>query len=187
MFIDKDKYSQSDFRTLGGRTVKALGGITPDVEISVQPESDIHSALISKDMFFKFATYYISANPGTGPVEPDDRLFDEFKAFISQNGFSYDSKIERKLNELRELASSRNYGNEFDNSLRKIETQVETGEAEELNSAKEEILLSIYNEINKLRENEAEQIQATFPYDKQLQRALEVLGNTPEYNGILGK
>ena len=115
------------------------------------------------------------------------RITFEFKSFIAQNGFSYDSKIEKKLYELRELASGRNYGNEFDNSLRKIETQVETGEAEELSSAKEEILLSIYNEINKLRENEAEQIQATFPYDKQLQRALEVLGNTPEYNGILGK
>ncbi|MBX7043773.1 MAG: S41 family peptidase [Ignavibacteria bacterium] len=187
VFIEKDKYSQSDFRTLGGRTVKALGGITPDVEISVQAESDIHSALMSKDMFFKFASNYISLNPGSGPVAPDDRLFEDFKAFIAQNGFSYDSRIEKKLNELKELATSRNYGNDFENSLRKIETQVETGEAEELNSAKEEILLSIFNEINKLQENEAEQIQATFPYDKQLQRALEVLGNTPEYNGILGK
>lgn len=187
VFIDKEKYSQSEFRTLGGRTVKALGGITPDVEVDVTGESEIHSALLSKDMFFKFATKYVAENPGAGIAEPNDQLFENFKAFLTQSGFEYASKIEKKLSEIKELAGSKSFGDDFGNSLDKLKLEADNAEGEELNAAKEEILMSIFNEINKLRENEVEQIQATFPYDKQLQRAIELVTNPSEYNTILGK
>ncbi len=187
VFIDKDKYNQSEFRTLGGRTVTALGGITPDVELKVEGESEIHSALLSKDMFFKFAEKYVKSNPGMSSVTPDDRLFEEFKSYIAQSGFEYDSKIEKKLKEIKEIASSKNYGNDFESSLNKIESQTESGEVEEMNAAKDEILRSIFGEINKIAISEEAQIKATFPYDMQLQRAIEVITNSSEYNGILGK
>lgn len=187
VFIDKDRYNQTDFRTLGGRTVTALGGITPDVEISVVGESEIHSALLSKDMFFKFAENYVQQNPGTKIFTPDDRLFEEFKSYISQKGFEYDSRIEKKLKEIKELASAKNYGSDFDNSLNKIESEAQSSEANELNAAKDEILQSIIGEINKIAVSETAQIEATFAFDTQLQKAIEVISNSADYNRMLGK
>jgi len=187
VFLDKDRYNQTDFRTLGGRTVTALGGITPDVDISIVGESEIHSALLAKDMFFKFAENYVQQNPGTKLFTPDDRLFEEFKSYLSQKGFEYDSRIEKKLKEIKELASAKNYGSEFDNSLNKIETEAQSSETTELNAAKDEILQSIIGEINKIAVSETAQIEATFAFDTQLQKAIEVITNSAEYNRILGK
>lgn len=187
VFIDKDRYNQTDFRTLGGRTVTALGGITPDVEISVVGESEIHSALLSKDMFFKFAENYVQQNPGTKIFTPDDRLFEEFKSYLSQKGFEYDSRIEKKLKEIKELASAKNYGSDFDNSLNKIESEAQSSEANELNAAKDEILQSIIGEINKIAVSETAQIEATFAFDTQLQKAIEVISNSADYNRMLGR
>lgn len=187
VFIDKDKYSQTDFRTLGGRTVTALGGISPDIEIDIQPESDIHSALLSKDMFFKFASSHLSGNSKSSNILPDEKLFQDFKTFLNSSNFSYESAIERKLKEVKDLASARSYGSEFEAAVNKLEGGIQNGEAEELESAKEEILMSIFSEINKLTSNEAGQVAASFPYDKQLQRAVEVVTNDSEYRSILGK
>ncbi|MBK9225960.1 MAG: S41 family peptidase [Ignavibacteria bacterium] len=187
VFLDKDRYNQTDFRTLGGRTVTALGGITPDVDISIVGESEIHSALLAKDMFFKFAENYVQQNPGTKLFTPDDRLFEEFKSYLSQKGFEYDSRIEKKLKEIKELASAKNYGSEFDNSLNKIESEAQSSESNELDDAKDEILQSLIGEINKIAISETAQIEATFAFDTQLQKAIEVISNSADYNRILGK
>jgi len=187
VFIDKDRYNQTDFRTLGGRTVTALGGITPDVEISVVGESEIHSALLAKDMFFKFAESYVQQNPGTKLFTPDDRLFEEFKSYLSQKGFEYDSRIEKKLREIKELASAKNYGSEFDNSFNKIESEAQSSETNELNAAKDEVLQSIIGEINKIAISETAQTEATFAFDIQLQKAIEVISNSADYNRMLGR
>lgn len=187
VFLDKDRYNQTDFRTLGGRTVTALGGITPDVDISIVGESEIHSALLAKDMFFKFAENYVQQNPGTKLFTPDDRLFEEFKSYLSQKGFEYDSRIEKKLKEIKELASAKNFGSEFDNSLNKIESEAQSSESSELDDAKDEILQSIIGEINKIAVSETAQIEATFAFDTQLQKAIEVISNSADYNRILGK
>jgi len=53
VFIDKESFSQEEFKTLGGRTVYAKGGIMPDIEMDIDPESEIHKGLLDKDMFFK--------------------------------------------------------------------------------------------------------------------------------------
>lgn len=57
--MDNDKYDQNEFKTLNGRIVKSYGGITADVEVKIEPESETHSALMAKDMYFKFTNYYL--------------------------------------------------------------------------------------------------------------------------------
>lgn len=187
VFVDKNRYDQTDFKTLDGRTVKAYGGIEPDVEVAVEAESEIYQGLLSKDMFFKFANYYIEKNPGVKTVVPDDALFSSFKVFLSENNFSYDSRIEKKLKEIKDLASSKNFNSDFQNTINKLETAAESEETMEIDKAKNEITLSIANEINKRIISESEQIEAAFPFDIQLQKALNILKDKTEYNRLLGK
>lgn len=187
VFVDKNRYDQTDFKTLDGRTVKAYGGIEPDAEVAIEAESEIYQGLLSKDMFFKFANYYIEKNPGVKTVIPDDRLFSSFKTFLAENNFSYDSQIEKKLKEIKDLASAKNFKSDFQNTIDKLESAVESEETSEIDKAKNEISLSIANEINKRIISESEQIEAAFPFDIQLQRGINILKDKSEYNKLLGK
>lgn len=187
VFVEKNKYDQTDFKTLNGRIVKAYGGIEPDVEVKIKPESEIYAGLLSKDMFFKFARHYLQSNPGVKTVIPGNEIFDEFTSFIKNNGFSYDSKIEKKLKEIEELASEKNYNSGISGTLKKIEDEIEAHETSEIENSKEEITRAIVNEINKMIITESEQIEAAFPFDTQLQKAVQLIEDASEYNRILGK
>ncbi len=187
VFVDKNRYDQTDFKTLDGRTVKAYGGIEPDAEVAIEAESEIYQGLLSKDMFFKFANYYIEKNPGVKTVIPDERLFSSFKTFLAENNFSYDSQIEKKLKEIKDLASAKNFKSDFQNTIDKLESAAESEETSEIDKAKNEISLSIANEINKRIISESEQIEAAFPFDIQLQKGINILKDKSEYNKLLGK
>ncbi len=187
VFVDKDKYDQTDFKTLDGRTVNAYGGITPDVEVKIEPESEVHSALLSKDMYFKFASEYVDKNPGVKAVIPSDELFNQFKSFLAGNNFSYESQIEKKVKEIEQLASEKKYKMDIKTMLDKVEMEAEAGEQKELDIAKDEILRSIAGEINTRIISEAQQYEATFPYDIQLQEAVRVIDNKTEYNRLMGR
>jgi len=187
VFVEKNKYDQTDFKTINGRIVKAYGGIEPDVEVKIKPESEIFSGLLSKDMFFKFAREYVASNPGLKSVSPDDEIFVTFREFIKEKNFTYDSKIEKKLKEIELLASEKNYNGDISESIRKIESEIEASESSELENSKEEVTLAIAGEINKLIITESEQIEATFPYDIQLQEAVKIIGDSERFNSILGK
>ena len=187
VFIDNDKYNQTDFKTLGGRTVKSYGGITPDVEVITIPESEIHTALLSRDMFFKFSDYYILTNPGLSVAVPSDEMFEQFKTFLAENNFSYESQIEKKLKEISEIASEKKYDMNITELINKVENEAEAGEQKEIDIAKDEILRSIALEINARVITESEQIKETFVFDTQLQEAVSILENKAEYNRLLGK
>jgi len=185
VFVDKNKYDQTDFKTLGGRIVKAYGGIAPDIEVKTEPETEIHTGLLSKDMFFKFANYYIERNPGVKSIIPNDEIFMQFKNFLAEKNFSYDSQIEKKLKEIEQLASNKSYKLELEDNLNKIENEIEFGEQKEIDFSKDEITRSVVDEINKRIITESEQMEAMFPYDLPLQQAVRILENRSEYISLL--
>ena len=187
VFVDNDKYDQTDFKTLNGRIVKSYGGIAPDMEIKIEPESEAHSALLSKDMYFKFANYYLEMNPGLKVAVPNDELFLQFKNFLKEKNFSYESSIEKKIREIEEIASEKNYKMDIKEMLDKVEVEAEVGEQKEIDFAKDEILRSIVNEINARVVTEDDQIKEAFQFDIQLMDAVALLENKPEYNRLLGK
>jgi carboxyl-terminal processing protease len=187
VFLEKDLYEQDVFRTLNGRMVSAHGGIAPDLAINTEGQSDVHNALLSKDMFFKYANYYMDRNPALEVFIPSNEIFADFVNFLRAQNFKYESTADKKVNELREIASDRNYGFEIRDQLNKLEAEIEQAERKEFENAKDEILLGILLEVNRKLVTESEQVRATFTTDKQLQEAINILRNRPEYNRLLGK
>ena len=187
VFVDNDKYDQNEFKTLNGRIVKSYGGITPDVEVKIEPESETHSALMAKDMYFKFTNYYLDKNPGLKGAVPNDELFTEFQNFLLEKNFTYETQIEKKIKEIEQIASDKKYNPDIKTMLDKVEIQAQSEEQKEMLLAKDEILMSIVNEINTRIITESEQIEATFPYDIQLVDAVKILENKPEYSRLLGR
>jgi carboxyl-terminal processing protease len=185
VFIDKETFSQNEFRTLGGRIVYANGGITPDIIIKTEPESEIHSALLYKDMFFKFGNYYLDRNPGIKIFNCTDAIFEEFKNYISTNGFIYKSEAYKKIEDLKKIADLKGYSNGFSQDLEKLSGELNKENSAEIEKSREELKRAIEAEINRRIVNEKEQIEALFPSDIQLQEALRIIRNTEEYRKLL--
>jgi carboxyl-terminal processing protease len=187
VFLNTETFMQTEFRTLNGRTVYANGGITPDDEVKVEGESEIHSALLMKDMFFKFANYYLSQNPGIKSFTCTDNIFYQFLDFVKSQNFIYNSEADKKVDALKNIASKKYFPDNFLNDLGKVEDDIQNEKQTEYEKAKDEIKRNIESEINKRIVTEAAQIEATFDNDLQLQEALKVIKNKDEYLKLLNK
>jgi carboxyl-terminal processing protease len=187
VFLHKEEFSQKEFRTLNGRTVYANGGITPDVEVDVNAESEVHQALLNNDMFFKYANYYLETHPGSNAVIVDEAVFQDFKNYLSNAGFNYESKAEKKINELKGMSGDKDFSSDYMTYLDKLIQEVDAAETGEIETAKEEIMRSISEEINKRLVEEFAQIEATFSTDKELQRAVSLINDSAEYYRLLSR
>ena len=187
VFLNIENFSQVEFKTLNGRIVTANGGITPDVVIKIESESEIHSALLMKDMFFKFANFYVGNNPGVKIFKCTDNEYELFKKFIAEKNFSYFSEANIKINDLKQIALKRNYQKSYMDLLNQMEIEVESIKNEDYDKAKEEIKRSIEIEINKKIINEREQMEAGFENDIQLLEAIKTLKDPVKYAKLLGK
>ena len=187
VFIDKNSFSQQEFKTLDGRTVYANGGITPDIEIDVALESEIHMALLDKDMFFKFTDYYLEQNPGIKTFVCTDEVLEQFRDFLRTSNFDYVSRADKDIDDLKKIASEKDYSAEFDDYLDKITLEISIKEESEFENAKDELKRSIEYEMNKRIITEKEQIEAAFPQDMQLQDAIRIIEDRAEYERLLGR
>jgi len=187
VFLNTETFLQTEFKTLNGRTVYANGGIAPDDEVKVEGESEIHSALLMKDMFFKFANYYLSQNPDTKSFVCTDNIFYNFLDFIKLHDFVYMSEADNKIEALKNIASKKYFPDNFLNDLGKVEEDIQNEKQTEYEKAKDEIKRNIESEINKRIVTEAAQIEATFENDLQLQEALKIIKNKDEYSKLLNK
>ena len=185
VFMNSEPYIRSDIKTLGGRTVYANGGILPDILINTEPESDIHLALLIKDMFFRFSNYYLSKNPEIKIFKCTDQVFDEFKDFLISNNFVFKSDAYKKVEDLKQIASNKGYSAGINQDIEKLSNDLSSEYDTELEKAKEELKQSIESEINKRIVTEKEQIEALFPSDKQLEEAIRIIINVDEYKRIL--
>jgi len=185
VFLNKDLFSITEFKTLNGRKVTAFGGITPDVKFGVTVESDIHKDLLDKDIFFRFANNYLLTNQVNGLFRADERTFEEFKSYLNSTGYNYNSPSDKKINDLRKIAAGKNFGDNYNQLLDQLSAQVASEESNELNAAKDEIMKSIEVEINKRQVSESEQIEARFPADLVLMEAVRIITDRSLYDSYL--
>ncbi len=186
VFNNLESFRNKEFKTLNGRPVYANGGITPDVEIKSSGESDIHKALLMKDMFFKYASDYVARNPGLRVFKATDETYSDFVNFLNARNFDFKSAPEKKLDELKKSLADNNLDGKLSDYINAIEQTINTEESTEVQNAKEEIKQGIEEEINKMIVEEKEQIEATFSSDKVLQEAISIILDTQRYNSILG-
>ena len=188
VFVNNRVYEQKEFKTLNGRSVYAYGGISPDIEVQLLPESEVYLNLQLKDAFFKFANYYLEQNPGTNSFICTDEIFLEFKNFLIDNDIFYTSGEKSKLKELKEITGKKSYENTAINEyITGIDAILKSKADSEFENSKEELKRAIEIEINKRLYTEENRIKASFGSDTQLNNAISVLKNKQEYDNLLNK
>lgn len=176
-----------EFRTAHGRRVWENGGILPDM---IVPDS-LHSAFLDelnrKAMFFKYANHYAAEHKSLpDSFEVTKKQIEDFEAFLKKKGFVCEEEGETKLKELRLLAADARYDKSFTDEIEKLETILKGEKDKQIYRYQEEIQNALKTEIVARVKGERFRFESTFPRDKQLQAAINIIKNKKRYNTLLG-
>jgi len=174
------------FRTSHDRKVLEGGGIEPDSVVDDEDQGKVVSELVRKAMFFSFAnTYAVHHKNLPENFEVSDSLLDEFESFLKQKNFEYQEDSEIKLKELKEIATKERYKKAFLDDVNKLETMIEAEKERKIQRYKKEMRDYLKAEIEGRINGEKAEIASTFPDDRQLNVAIDLLKNARVYDNLL--
>lgn len=178
------------FKTRNGRTVLEGGGVKPDLEIKLPKTPNIVTGLTNSYLIFDFASEYRASHESIGDVRTfkvDDALFEEFKKYVAAKTFTYLNSSETALKQLKEKAKEENYLEAIQTDLDKVESSINKAKLAEMDNSKTEIMRLLQTEIARRYYYEEATFIVSFPSDPDVQKALEILNNSADYNNILAR
>jgi len=171
------------FFTDNKREVFAKGGITPDTTVEFSIEGELTKDLLAKGYFFKFANNYYYNYPNVDYFNlVDDKLFKDFKDFLTNEKFTYKSQAEVEIDNLVKGVTGQD---EIKNDLIKIKHELAGLFNKEMQIYKHEILMEIKSELAARYLGMEGRIQEQLNYDEQVQAALGIISRTDIYNKLL--
>ncbi|GJM62182.1 S41 family peptidase [Persicobacter diffluens] len=176
------------FNTANGRPVYDGGGIDPDIEIERKYIAPITASLLARGWIFDYATnYYYDHESIVSPAEFEitDEDFNNFVTWLGDKEYDYTTKVEKSLEELKEYAEKEKFFDDVQAQIEELEKSVKHDKKKDLEKFKDEIKTVISEEIVSRYYYREGLIEASFKTDETVQKAIEVLNNTEEYNKIL--
>ncbi|WP_053406637.1 S41 family peptidase [Persicobacter sp. CCB-QB2] len=176
------------FNTANGRPVYDGGGIDPDIEIERKYIAPITASLLARGWIFDYATnYYYDHESIVSPAEFEitDEDFNNFVTWLGDKEYDYTTKVEKSLEELKEFAEKEKFFDDVQAQIEELEKSVKHDKKKDLEKFKDEIKTVISEEIVSRYYYREGLIEASFKTDETVQKAIEVLNNTEEYNKIL--
>jgi len=176
------------FSTKAGRNVYDGNGVYPDVVVSASKPSPVTVSIVNKNLFFDYANEFKKRNKTIATPENfqlSDTDYQLFVAAMAGKDYSYTSRTERLLSDLRTEA-------ERENKLTAVKTDLDELRAKML-GAKKTDLITYKSEIKRVLETqivsryyyEKGRVLQAFQYDKELAAAKAVLNNSPKMLAIL--
>ena len=175
------------FKTKNGRTVYDGGGILPDVILKSSESDGITKALLNEHAIFDFATkYYYSHKIDT--IEDfsfTNADFDEFKKFLANSGFEYETETEKKLKEVQEVAKKEQLLDNIKENFKNLEGSLSRSKDKQLNAKKDQIISLLTDEIVKRYFYKQGLYKYYVKSNPEIIKSKEILGNPSKYQGIL--
>ncbi|MCM8569660.1 S41 family peptidase [Gramella jeungdoensis] len=177
----------NEFTTRNGRKVYDGGGILPDIKLETSEFSDITQALLLQDAIFDYATKYYYSHELSDPENFNfsDSDFSEFKKYIENSGFEYQTATEMELNEMLEMAEDEKIRTRISNEINKIKAEINNFKKQELDSKKPEIVSLLTDEIIKRYFYKEGLYEYYTENNPEISKAQEILNNPSEYSKIL--
>ncbi|MEZ4838196.1 S41 family peptidase [Flavobacterium sp.] len=187
--IKTDAKNFNAFKTKKGRTVYDGGGIQPDVELVETKLSSIAEALQKNDAIFNFATTYFYKNPNQGNAIPiiTDTDFNDFKAFLKKENFSFDTETEKQLKKTLEVAQNEKIDENIKTEYQNLMTALRKSEEIQLDKNKNEIKELLLDELIKRYQYKEGLYQYYIQNNSEVKKGTAILANASEYNKILLK
>ncbi|MCK9408461.1 MAG: S41 family peptidase [Bacteriovoracaceae bacterium] len=175
-----------EFRTLRGRIVKELGGLSPDSTVEDVRRSDYYVELMRKAMFFKFATTFVSKHPDYGgDVTVTADVMKEFEQYLNDQKFEFVEPAEKKLTDLRDQMKKEKYSSTSVSGIETLITQIHSEKKNAFFRYNDEIKYELSEELNSRYNGEKGRARIALTYDVQAQTAASLLLDKMAYEGML--
>lgn len=177
-----------EFETRGGRLVYDGGGVNPDIEVEQEALSNVTISLLRKNLLFKYATHFAVNNKEIAQPKQfklSDNDFEDFVEWVSDKDYDYTTESEEVIEELRSKAIEEGYISAIEEDLKILEEKMLHDKEKDLRKAKEEIKELLINEIAGRYHYKTGALVASFSYDRDLKKAIEILSSKTVFDRIL--
>jgi carboxyl-terminal processing protease len=175
------------FGTKAGRTVYDGAGIYPDVYIEAEKYSPVTISLLNKNLFFDYANSFKKQNQ-TITAAKDFQLSDvqyaQFIASIGNKDYSYTSRSERLIGELKKEAD-KDDKSVIKADLEALKLKIANAKKNDLAAHKLEIKRALETQIISRYYQEKGRIEQAFQYDKEIAKAKSLFHNQNQMLAIL--
>lgn len=185
--IKTEAKNYNAFKTRKGRTVYDGGGIQPDIEMEETKLSPITDALVKNDGIFDYATRYYYKNPNLGTQIPmiSEADYQDFKQFLKDQKFSFDTETELALKNTLALAKKEKIDESISKEYQQLFTALQKSEENLLDKNQREIKNLMVDEIIKRYQYQEGLYQYYLKNNSEIKKAVSILNNSAEYKSIL--
>ena len=174
--------SRQEFKTRNGRTVYEGRGIEPDIPVDTGKPNMLEIALMQQGTYFDFATTFEAQHETFDFDELPDEIFNDFKTFLTETNFDYQTDAEKLLTELSEqLAEVESAQSRLESLKSAIKKEKELIFAE----AEQDIRRNLYLELTSRFTGQSGRVKAGLKTDPEIIKALDLINNSSEIEKLL--
>lgn len=178
-----------EFKTLySKRPVFDGKGVTPDVKVEKQLLSDISASLITKNLFFEYATNYRIKHDSIKPVADyvfTNTDFADFVKFLDGKDYAYTTDSENLLAKLEEKTKEEKYFDDVKTEYQLLKDKLQVHKKDDLTKFKEEIITILETEIVGRYYYQNGLIENSLKRDPTLEEATKTIKNVTLFKSIL--
>jgi len=175
------------FYTTSGRFVYGGGGIAPDIDSNPRKLNKLEIELYRKGLFFGFAIHYIAEHKRelkSPDFEITTQMVQEFREFMTDKEFEYETRAEVILNQIDSIAVDDNLSEASLAGLETLHSQLKLERESEFERSIDLIRREIRRQlINSLWGEKERYRLVDIKTDETIQRAIEIIANPDEYAG----
>lgn len=185
--VRTDEKDFKEFKTKNGRKVFDGGGVFPDIEVSSAKTSAITKALLKDQAIFKYATkyYYEHEYSDLSEFSFTDTDYEDFKSFLSETGFTYETETEDAFAKALEQAKKDGLEETINTAYSNLQNTITQAKNKELDTHKEEIQTQLIDEIVKRYFYRDGLYTYQIQNNKEISEAMAVLSDAKRYSKIL--
>ena len=177
------------FKTVNGRDVIDGRGVEPDIEVELDDLSRLTATILRNNFIFNYATDYFYDHKEISSASEfslTDVEYDAFKAYVLEQEFTYSTATEEKLKKMKETAEDEGFYEDVTTEYEALLAKVVPSKERDLVKFKEQVVDLLENEIVSRYYYQKGRAEHRFKDDQFINKSIDVLQNSKEYNTILG-
>lgn len=185
VFEDMQEVHVDSFVTLHGRPVYGGGGISPDVLVPTPQPNRMGTELWRQSKFLDFTTEYRARHPNLISADISDEALEEFRQWLNETDFEYNSRAELELDDLEAVAEEETILDQISDDLNHLRATLAQIGQRDFENGKEFIRQALQTELAESLWGSRGRTEASFTEDPQLLKAIEILTDPNNYRTLL--
>ncbi len=178
----------NEYTTQNGRKVYDGGGIAPDIKTKADKFARVTQELVIQDVTFDFVSDYALRNPKVADIQSftiSEEIYNEFKEFLKQHQFSYETESQKLLEKLIKAAKEEQYYSDSKEEMEQLQKSFYHSLDRDMTLFKTEITSFLADQFIQRYYSSEGLIEYQIKHDQGILKAVEILANKEEYQQIL--